>query len=292
MPQARSCSPYEKADEKANEKAARLVVVSMNHARRRSLITRHPPLFTSYYLMHLLIKKTALLTVSLALWLSVSSGSASAADLTEARTVLQQWMEKASKVSSVEAEVEQHRLLSTVRIPLRRPGKLWMDSSGLFRWQIGEPPVTTVIRDKEGRLVVLDGKAKTASVWSREALLEEEAEGRGQGFAMLQSMQTPSMDDFEKRFELKDAEKLEDQSNSNQDIWLFEMALRDRKASVFVRRIQLTVNATNGTLISMSMIMRDKSSLTTYVRSHRLNGKIPASIFEVDTTGYEVTQQR
>lgn len=210
-----------------------------------------------------------------------------AADDQAIRSALQKWMDTAAKVETVQAEFEQHRLLSTVKIPLKRQGKIWMDKSGLFRWQIGEPPTMTVLRDATGSLTVLDGKEKTARVWSKEALLAQEAEGKGQGFAMLSSMQSPSMEDFEKRFDIKGGEP----TKENAAIWRFDLALKDRQASVFVRQIQLTVNVDEGTLQSMVILMRDKSSLGTYVRSYRLNGKIPADVFKVDTTGYELEKQ-
>lgn len=203
------------------------------------------------------------------------------------RSALQKWMDTAAKVETVQAEFEQHRLLSTVKIPLKRQGKIWMDKSGLFRWQIGEPPTMTVLRDAAGSLTVLDGKEKTARVWSKEALLAQEAEGKGQGFAMLSSMQSPSMEDFEKRFDIKGGEP----TKENASVWRFDLALKDRQASVFVRQIQLTVNVDEGTLQSMVILMRDKSSLGTYVRSYRLNGRIPADVFKVDTAGYELEKQ-
>ncbi|TLD71135.1 outer membrane lipoprotein carrier protein LolA [Phragmitibacter flavus] len=213
-----------------------------------------------------------------------------AATQEEARAVLQQWMKAAEKVESVEAEFEQLRLLSTVKVPLRKSGKIWMDKSGLFRWQVGEPPITTVVRNQDGQVTVLDGKKKTANVWSKEALLEEEKAGRGQGFAMLQSMQSPNLADFEERFDIKDAERVgKDQSAS---VWKFDLGLKDRKASVFVRQIEMTLDVEKGTLVSLVLVMRDKSSLATHVRSQRLNAKIPASVFAVDTTGFELQSEK
>jgi outer membrane lipoprotein-sorting protein len=220
------------------------------------------------------------------------NANANAASGDEARQVLQRWMKAAEKVDSVEAEFEQLRLLSTVKVPLRKNGKIWMDKSGLFRWQVGEPPQTTVVRNKEGQLTVLDGKKKTAHIWSKEALLEEEKAGRGQGFAMLQSMQSPSLEDFEQRFEIRNAEQMGGEGRPGSAVWKFELGLKDRKASVFVRQIEMTLDVEKGTLVSLVMVMRDKSSLATHVRSQRLNAKPAPGVFDVDLAGYEVKSEK
>jgi outer membrane lipoprotein-sorting protein len=214
---------------------------------------------------------------------------AHAATSSEARSTLEQWMKAASKVRTVQAEFDQVRMLSTVRVPLKRPGKVWMDSgSGLFKWQINEPATMTVVKDKSGKLTVLDVKEKKARTWTKEALMNEEQQGRGQGFAMLQSMQSPTMEDFEKRFEIKDGNP----SAENASVWTFDLALKDRQASVAVRLVQMTVDISKGTLVSLVITMRDKSSMGTYVRSSQINQTIPASVFQLDMQGYEVEENR
>ena len=145
-----------------------------------------------------------------------------------------------------------------------------------------------VVRDKTGGLRVLDAKTRKAQVWSKEALLKEEAEGRGQGFAMMDAMRTPKLEDFEKRFEIKGAT----QDEKNASIWRFDLALKDRKAGAFVRQIQLTANVDDGTLLSLLLVMRDKSSLGTYIKSQRLNNSIPASTFQVNTDGYAIEEMK
>ena len=94
--------------------------------------------------------------------------------------------------------------------------------------------------------------------------------------------------DFEKRFEIKGAT----QDEKNASIWRFDLALKDRKAGAFVRQIQLTTNVDDGTLLSLLLVMRDKSSLGTYIKSQRLNNSIPASTFQVDTDGYVIEEMK
>lgn len=220
--------------------------------------------------------------------LILPAGAALGIPAAEARPLLEKWMEKAAKVKTVQAEFEQLRTLSTVRVPLRKQGKIWMDKDGSFRWQLGEPPTMTVVRDKAGSLTVLDAKDKKATTWTKEALLNEEKQGRGQGFAMLDAMQSPSMADFEKTFEVKGASQVADAPG----LWRFDLALRDRQAGVFVREVQFTVNLEEGTFAGLLIVMRDSSSMGTNIRSVRLNQPVPADTFKVDTSGYTVENRK
>jgi outer membrane lipoprotein-sorting protein len=211
-----------------------------------------------------------------------------AADPTEAeaKAALQQWMTASSKTKTVTADFEQLRNLRNVKRPLRKPGKLWIErEGGKFRWQIGEPPTVIAVRGADGGMMVVDVADKEAQVWTKEALLEKEKEGKGQGFSsMMEAMHTPTLAEFEQRFELKDWRV--DAANPNW--WEFDLAFRDRRTSLVVRQLQLAVNTQDGALRSMTLHMRDGSSLSTVIRSYTLNKAVPADTFNMDTAGYEV----
>lgn len=222
----------------------------------------------------------------LALFPATSTRASAAPSEAEANAALQQWMTASSKAKTVTADFEQLRNLRNVRRPLRKAGKLWIArDGGKFRWQIGEPPTLIAVRSADGGMMVVDVADKEAQVWTREALLEREKEGRGQGFSsMMEAMHAPSLAEFEQRFELHDWRV--DPSNSNW--WEFDLAFRDRRTSLVVRQLRLAVNTQDGALRSMTLHMRDGSSLSTVIRSYTLNKAVPADTFKVDTTGYEV----
>lgn len=207
----------------------------------------------------------------------------------EARAALQKWMTASSKVKSVAAEFEQLRNLRNVRRPLRKQGRLWsVKEGGKFRWQIGEPPTLVVVRGAEGGLSVLDVPDKTARVWTREALIEQEQQGRGQGFSsMMETMQSPSLEEFEKRFTLEEWRV----DPSNPHAWEFDLSFKDRRTSVVVLRLSLAVNTADGALRSMTLRMRDGSTLATVIRSYTLNQPIPPGTFQVSTEGYKIESQ-
>ncbi|RBP35675.1 hypothetical protein DES53_12044 [Roseimicrobium gellanilyticum] len=206
----------------------------------------------------------------------------------DAKAALQQWMTASSKAKTVTADFEQLRNLRNVKRALRKPGKLWIvREGGKFRWQIGEPPTLIAVRGADGGMMVVDVSDKEAQTWTKEALLEKEKEGKGQGFSsMMEAMHTPSLAVFEQRFELKDWRI----DPSNPTWWEFDLAFRDRRTSLVVRQLQLAVNTQDGALRSMTLHMRDGSSLSTVIRGYALNKPVPADTFKVDTTGYEVKQ--
>ena len=217
----------------------------------------------------------------------VSLTNAHAAEPTaaEARAALEKWFATAAKVKTVQAEFDQLRKLKSVRNPLRKSGKMWMDKSGdLFRWQVGDPPELLAVRTKNGGMTVLEAKQKLARVWSKEALEAEDKQGRGQGFAMLNSMHHATLANFDRDFVLAGWE----QDTANPAIWRFDWKFKDGKISIAVLRLAITVNTADGSMQEFTLHMRDGSSLATVIRSYRLNQSIAADTFKVDTAGYKV----
>lgn len=204
-----------------------------------------------------------------------------------ARAALSQWFAAGAKVRTVQAEFEQLRNLRSVRRPLRKEGRIWMEKdTGLLRWQVGEPPELLVCRLRDGTTTVLDEKRKEARVWSREALAGAETDGGGQAFAMLGAMQHMSLADFDKQFDLDAG--LRDPRDAAR--WRFDWRFKDARTALVVLKLSLEVHIGDGTLQSFTMHMRDGSSLSTVIRSQILNRPIPSETFAVDTTGYTVKQ--
>lgn len=207
------------------------------------------------------------------------------------RAALEQWLANSAKVKSVHATFDQLRQLKSVRRPLKREGKLWMQKPADFRWQIGagdtDSPDLLVQRAADGGLWVLDGKEKKARVWTKEALEAQEKEGKGQGVAVMQSMQAVSLAEFESKFKLREGEP----DPAYPGIWTFTLGLKDNKAAIFVTKVTLRVNVAEGSLHAFTLHMRDGSSMSTVIRSYQLNATLPASVFKVRSDGYAIEAQ-
>lgn len=215
------------------------------------------------------------------------SKPATALTASEAKSSLQKWLTQAAKIKSLSADLEQMRELPVLKSKLSRKGKVWFADHGLLRWQMGEPPNLVVTREKSGDLLVLEPKKAKAQRWSKEALLAQEKQGQGNGFAMMDAMRTPSVKEFEEQFQIVSAAPGEEAGRV-----VFDLVMKDPQAANFIRSIELEVNPSAGTLHRMSMVMKDKARLHTLVKEQILNPKIAESTFHLDTTGYKVEEHR
>jgi outer membrane lipoprotein-sorting protein len=204
----------------------------------------------------------------------------------EPRDIVRRWIEAGNNVRSIEADFIQERQLKALRQPLSKPGKLWFQKPGSFRWQIGEPPVTIATRKDGGDLTVLETKEKKARVWSAAKLAEETAQKGGQGFAMIGAGFAATLEQFEMVFEIKSAKETKEPG-----VWEVLLDLKDRKAGLVVKDVVFLIVPADGALRQFELRMRDGSILRTRIGTVKKNVKIPDSIFASDTTGCEIVKE-
>lgn len=205
----------------------------------------------------------------------------------DARQTAARWIAAGAKLKSLEASFAQERQLKTLRQPLSKPGKLWFQRPSAFRWQIGDPPAIIAVRSATGGLVVADTKSKKATLWSAEALEREAAEHGGQGFTMMSGSFAASLEEFEKTFEIKSASS----TKMPGQVELL-LALRDKKAAIVVKEVSFLVQPATGALDQFELRMRDGSVLRTRITAARRDAAVPAGTFTLDTSGYQIEQQR
>lgn len=204
-----------------------------------------------------------------------------------ARQAAAQWIAAGAKLKSLEASFVQERQLKALRQPLSKPGKLWFQRPSAFRWQIGDPPAIIAVRSAKGGLVVADTKSKNATLWSAEALEREVSEHGGQGFAMMGGSFAASLEEFERMFEIKSASP----TKMPGQVELL-LALRDKKAAIVVKEVAFLVQPATGALDQFELRMRDGSILRTRITAARRDAALPAGTFNLDTTDYQIEQQR
>ncbi len=209
------------------------------------------------------------------------------ADEAETRLALDQWVSNASKVKSVQAKFEQVRLLKSMTRPLRKEGMLWMEKPGRLRWQIGDPPEMVVHKDANNRMWVLDVKKLSARVWNMEGLQDKELAHEGKNFAMFDTMQSMSPDFLAEKFKLQRGTV----DVTNPMVWNFDFSMKDAKAAMMVKQVTFKVNVREGTLYSLTMLMKDGSSMATNILSHQINVPIEVSVFKVNIQGYTVVEE-
>jgi len=67
----------------------------------------------------------------------------------ESHRALDRWLDQQSAIRTLSASFEEIRSLKGLKEPLRSYGKMWYQAPGKFRWQLGEPPRSILLRDGE-----------------------------------------------------------------------------------------------------------------------------------------------
>jgi outer membrane lipoprotein carrier protein len=184
--------------------------------------------------------------------------------------VLDRWIARQAAIRSLSADFTQTRALRVLRNPVAAKGRLWFQAPGSFRWEVGAPPKTIVLRQDDDIRVIeppkKQVKIEAAKIGQREAGLME--------FPFVRSRE-----DLEKRFEILDLRTAD-------GICRVKLAPRDTQG--FLTGIQLVFDTSSYHLLSLEMTFRDGSSMRNEFSNVQVNEKLPAGTFAFDTAGFEV----
>ena len=204
--------------------------------------------------------------------------SMSAADM----AVLRKWVTRQSEVRTVQADFMQTRTFHALRDPLAAPGRLWFSAKDGFRWEIGDPPKTVILKKGNTSLAIEPAKKRA------EPLNGAGSEAPGVGMNPLSMMSFPlakNFDDFNRQFEVLGVSLAGDRCH-------VELMPRDPAARKYLSAFRLDFDTDDGHLLDFEIALRDGSSLRNEFSNVRLNGNIDARVFDYDLTGYEVTDGR
>jgi outer membrane lipoprotein-sorting protein len=206
--------------------------------------------------------------------------AAQAADPPDLEPV-KRWLSRQAEVQSVSADFIQERRLRALKKPISHHGKFWFKAPGSFRWELGTPAETIAVQRPDEGLWVLRPKKRHARLYTAEELAEE---GGGQMAGFMQSGFPRTYEDFIKNFTVTGVSEKE-------GTIIITTKLNDRRASVAVRKIEFTVDATSMHLKRFYLRFRDSSSITTiFPRPPNEGARVEDSVFEVDLEGYEVKE--
>ena len=199
-------------------------------------------------------------------------------------SVVQKWIEAQAKVTTVTGNFEQVRTLKTVKRPLKSSGTFSFKIPGSFRWQAGDPASLIAVRKDGGDFWVLRPSKKVAERHSAESLEED---GKANAAAFLEAGFPRDFETFQKNFEVKKI-----QPNSNDSYMEIEVDFRDRRARTGVVKLTFYVDTREHLLRGFKLYLRDASEIFCQFSNMRTGVSIPASTFEVDTTGYEIEEKK
>ena len=186
---------------------------------------------------------------------------------------LKRWINRQAEVRTVQADFTQTRTFRLLHDPLAAPGHLWYSAAQGFRWEIGDPPKTVVLKKGDTNLVVQPAKKRAERL------------GNANPLPMMNFPLAKNFDDFNRQFEVLAVSVAANRCHA-------ELLPRDPQARKFLEALRLDFDTQEGQLLDFEIALRDGSSLRNEFTNVRLNGKIDAHVFDYDLTGYEVTDAK
>ncbi len=192
---------------------------------------------------------------------------------------LRKWLSRQDDFRSVAADFTQTRALRVLRDPVATPGRLWFSAPDSFRWELGTPAKTIVVRKGDTVLVALPAKKKAERHSTTDV-------GKPMGgVAMMRFPIAKDLADFQRQFDVLALTVTDSRCH-------VETSPRDPQARKFLTTLKIDFDTATGHLLSFEMAMRDGSSMRNEFSNVRVNQKVDRAIFDYDLTGFEVQDAR
>lgn len=198
-------------------------------------------------------------------------------------TPLKKWIAMQADLKTVSADFTQTRRLRVLKDPVERRGKIWFNGPTLFRWELGEPPGTIVLR-RGKQAFLISVRAKKAKLFDPDALAGKEGLRSMRDMPTMDFPMALTFEEFMKRFDVFSV-KVE---GSRCDA---EILPKDPQAQKFLKRIVLSFDVKTGVLLGFEVATRDGSELRNEFTNVRLNEPIPRRVFDFDFSDYRVTNE-
>lgn len=186
-------------------------------------------------------------TLLLTLGLLIFAGSSSAVDT---NSFFDAWFNAQKKLRTWSADFVQTRSLKVLVQPLVAKGRLWFSAPNQFRWEIGDPPQTIALRQKD-QLFVIYPRLKRAEIYP---LAGKETEQWRDALALLDAGFPQNRAEFERQFRLLSVAD----TNETTEAVLQPKGTMARK---FMNEIRLTFKTLDFSLKAMEVRFSDGSSL-------------------------------
>jgi outer membrane lipoprotein-sorting protein len=195
---------------------------------------------------------------------------------------VKKWIARQDDFHAVTADFTQTRALRALKSPLASEGRLWFKAPGSFRWEVGTPAKTIVLRKGDSLFMIQPAKKRAER---SSATAKPDKPSPMQAMGMMSFPFARDFADFQKQFETLSI------TTEGAKCHL-EVLPREGQARKFLSALKLDFNTTNGHLLGFEMATRDGSSLRNEFSNVQVNPKIPASVFDFDFTGYEVVDAK
>jgi outer membrane lipoprotein-sorting protein len=163
---------------------------------------------------------------------------------------LAEWLAWQTNLASWSASVQQTRVLKSLAQPLTNSGRVWFQAPNLFRWQLGDPPRTVVVREPQ-RLVLLYPELRRAEIYP----LTAKARGPWRdSLALIEAGFPRDRADLESRFAILS-------SVARDSVLEVQLRPKARDARRWMERIGLRIDTARHRLLATELFFTDGSRL-------------------------------
>ena len=194
---------------------------------------------------------------------------------------VKRWLAKQEELRTLQADFTQTRSYKNLRDPLAAPGRLWYSAPGSFRWEVGDPAKTIVLRKGEDYFVITPGKRRAERTPT--AVLNRP--GGGGRAPIVDFPFAKNFEDFNRRFETVAVTTQGTRCH-------LEILPRDSQARNALAAVRIDFDTDTGHLASFEFVTRDGSSLRNEFSNVRTNARIDPRQYDYDFTGYEVVDAK
>lgn len=180
-------------------------------------------------------------------------------------------LEKQSKHKTVSVDVRQTKKIPALSEKIVQRGHLWMVPGQAFRWELGDPVAQRAIYD--GKKVVLLDEEKKSGV-----MLEPDDRRAKPLMLMLGIDEGATFDGLQKTFNIAG-------TNMVREHFIVSLVPKGKLRRA-ISSMVMQVNTENSFVERIEWTQKDGTVVVTEFFPPKLNGKLPAGIFELEDTGY------
>ncbi len=180
------------------------------------------------------------------------------------------WFAAQTNLQSWSADFTQTRSLKVLSQPLVATGKVWVTAPGLFRWELGQPAQTIVLRQPD-QLLIIYPRLKRAEKYSLEGVPPGPLKD---ALALMDASLPRDRASMEERFRLLSATE----TNS-----ILQMKLQPKSASArkFINEILIGFRTNDFSIAVTELKFADGSGLRNDFTNTVLNQPIDPALFQV-----------
>ena len=218
--------------------------------------------------------------VSFILLLTLAASRALAADALDL-TPLKKWIARQSEVHTVQADFVQTRSFRTLKDPLTSPGHLYFSAPQSFRWEVGDPAKTIVLRKGDAAYLIQPAKKRAQRFSATDLTMP----GGVNSLPMVSFPLAKDFADFNRQFDVL-AITVEGTRCH------VELRPREVQTQKFLEALTLDFDTSTGYLLAFEVRTRDGSMMRNNFSNIRFNTSLDQQVFDYDFTDYEVVDGR